>query len=146
MKKRILGIAVLLAVVAMGLTFTACPPDNDVREVTFINQTKIQIRIKCEGIPLVTLPAAELKGGKIVDGEKSVSSTGKDIVIEHITFDDDLVQLSPTTYLTMTGSATGGKPVADGVSLKSGILYFTALSIEGGNHIGFKISTIPLDE
>ena len=107
---------------------------------------KAQIRVKCEGISLITLPASywDASKNKFVDGEGTATRKGKDIVITEITIDNPLAQGDPLTYLELTGSATAGKQVGYGVALKSGILYFGAKSGVPGNPL--KISEIQLDE
>jgi len=148
-KKSILGITALVAVIVLGMMFTACPAvEDDVeRVVTFKNYTKAIITINCEGSPAqVVLDPAE---SSLDENQKAtVIRKGKDIVlltisISGIIIPDDL----KWEYIELGGSlAPGDKKGRDGLSLKGGELYFYGAQMEGGNLIGWKIGMVQPDD
>jgi len=127
MKKKILGITALLAVLAMCLTFTACPPDNELRSVDFVNELGITVALSFEGQSGITL-AAVTKTSTPPDSKKTVERTGKDIVLTGITFGDPNVDRDPTQYVMLEGNLLPGNQKrgkdAIGVALSGGTLYF----------------------
>jgi len=142
MKKKILGITVLLAVVAMCLTFTACPPPED-NVVRFVNYTACKITIT-------------IKGGEIFDLQKLTSLTADpdshtvtksgDIVLQTIAFDNGTVSQKPEDYITIDGQATGGKKqYSNGINLGSGTINFRPIDILG-NPAMPRINIIPQDD
>jgi len=141
MKKRILGITALLAALAMGLTFTACPAENNV--VTFFNETNIALTVTIKGGETFTL--AGIVG--LADPTSYVVTKAGDIVLQTITAtgytSDDLSQ-----YLEIDGALTGGKQkYKDGINLGSGAVYFRADRTIGYNPIApLSINVIPQDE
>jgi len=148
-KTRFLGIAALLAVVALALTFTACPEvaDDVEREVEFINRSAAKIKISCPGsLPSsYTLNAAKSQADQNPDSIV-VKRTGKDIELANIIIIDPEIE-DPWTYIDISGSATAGKGKGNGIFLKEGTLIFSAAKgVEGGNILPYKIDVIPLDE
>ena len=126
MKKRILGIAALLAVVAVSLTFTACPPDNDERSVTFINKTSSAVIITFQNAPEISLAAARLNDPP--DGNPkcrdTARKTGADLILNTITFENPLIQDGD---ILIEGSVVGGKQKSNvkGVALAYGTIIFS---------------------
>ena len=142
MKKKILGIAVLLALVAMCLTLVACPPLDEDVYVRFENKTKIKITITCKGMAPIDLPAATMTSSTPVDVGPGKGS----IVLQTITFDNSIVQDNPETYIEVTGSLIPGKKngkEAQGLSLAGGTCIFNANQAVNGNPAAFKISVLP---
>jgi len=86
MKNRILGIAALLAVVAVGFAFITCGSED--RVCDFTNYTSTAIKVTAQG----SSPASfTLKGLKKVLGTpdtQTVTRAGKDIEITGISFPD----------------------------------------------------------
>jgi len=148
MKKKILGIAALLAVLAMCLTFTACPKDEEERSVTFVNNLKIGIDITIKGGPTFSL--AGLANASAKADKREVTKKGEDIVIMTISFDQPLVQADPGRYIVLDGDLVAGKNKtgadAQGLALSYGFLYFNPNLAEAQNPAGFKIGTILLDD
>jgi len=149
--KKILGIAVLLAIVAVCLTFTACP-DTTERYVTFINQTTATIRITGNFAPVKLEPAKKWTNNLGYDDfEQTVTKVGEDITIEGITADSyNDEQLNQYVYIWGTVIA-GEKQPKDGksVALKSGTLYFTARipgTVGGYNPVFPSLKIDTLDE
>ena len=146
--KKILGITVLLAVVAMGLVFTACP-DIQERSVLFINQTTIDIRLQ-GNFGTLTLPKATKSGTNVTDGEVTAKMTGKPVILERIVpTGNPLVEAQPENYIYLDGDVTASQkqPNSGAISLESGIITFKPLQVLGGNPISpFKIDAISFDE
>jgi hypothetical protein len=148
MKKRIFGIAVLLAVVAMCLTFAACPKPNDERSVTFVNELKnCAIDISIKGGPNVHLEgiSSMSEPGK----RETVTKKGEDITIMTVTFADSQVQANPSQFVILDGDLVAGKDKkgkdADGLSLSYGFLYFKGDQTVAGSPLVFKMDTLSLD-
>jgi hypothetical protein len=147
MKKIILGLTALLAMVTFCLTFTSCPQDNEERVLTFTNHTGAIINITCEGSP-AAFSLQKASGPLDETKRQEVRRTGKDIVITTISFtpaNDD-----PWRYITLEGNAAPPtKQVKNGVALGSGFIDFVLNS--GDQMIGnpypiSKISEIQLGD
>jgi lipopolysaccharide export LptBFGC system permease protein LptF len=148
MKKKILGITALLAVLAMVLAFTACDgllgdkDDGEERTVTFINNSQAEIEITCQGTPnSFTLEAAANRGD---DSKKQlVTRKGKDIILTTIvvTKPAGIPQGDQWKYIEVTGSAVPGNSKGkDGLALKSGTIKFSG--VKGNDFLEYKIDTI----
>jgi hypothetical protein len=146
MKKRILGITALLAVLAMVLAFTACDglldktdPDA-VYEVTFINNSAAEIDIVClNSTPSTfTLKAAASTG----DDTQRQLVTRKGKEIELSTIEITIPSLTdPWDYVEVTGSAVPGSTKGkNGLTLKAGTIKFSA--VKGNGYLDYKIDTI----
>ena len=155
MKKRILGITALLAVLVMILSFTTCDAllgdkDDGVRSVKFVNHTSAIIEITCQSddAPSFTLQRATSLNDN--DQFKEVTRAGKDIILTTITVTSPYLGGEPWKYIEVDGSAVGGtqKKGKDGLPLKQGtIIFVPTKGLEGGNPAGtWKIDVIPLDE
>jgi len=145
MKKKIFGITVLFAVLAMCFTFTACPQPED-NSVTFINETAIDIRVNIKGG--ISFPLAGLTSLTGKPDEYTVTKSG-DIVLQTVDFSSSsMVAADPSRYINLEGSITGGKQkYRDGYNLGSGTIRFTANREEAGNPaIVGDIKVIPLDD
>jgi len=151
MKKGILGITALLAVVAMVLAFTTCDSllgdkdDGVERVVTFQNFSSAVIEITCEGTPnRVVLGKPTLQGDKT---EETVRRTGFPIKLKTLAITDPPNIPDPWDYIELSGSlAPANKQGKNGLSLDSGTLAFNAArGVNGINPIGWKITIIPQD-
>jgi len=142
MKKKILGITALLAVLAMCLIFTACPAAED-NVVTFFNETALTLQVTIKGGE--TFPLKGIVG--LADPSTYTVTKSGDIVLQTITAtgytSEQLGQ-----YIDVEGALTGGKQkYKDGINLGSGTIYFRAdRTILGNPAIPAKISIIPQDE
>jgi len=148
-KNSILGITALVAVVGLGMMFTACPAvEDDVeRVVTFKNYTKATITINCEGSPAqVTLNPAT---SSLDENQKAtVIRKGKDVVLLTISISGITIPSGDEwNYIELGGSlAPGDKKGKNGLSLKGGELYFKGAPMEGGNIIGWKVGMVQPDD
>jgi len=125
--KKILGIAALLAVVAMGLAFTACDLLGDKNDepvfVTFTNNTAIDIKLTFKG-----LPPLDLTKGTMTKGNSVVVEGKGSIVLQTITFSDKVVDDNPENYIIVSGALVAGKKQKKdvvGISLAGGELIFS---------------------
>ena len=147
MRKRILGITALLAVLAV-LSFTACDglfqekDDGEPRNVTFINQSAAKIRITLSvGSPSsFTLD----KATSTLDDTKiqEVTNTGKDIVLQTISIIDPAMP-DPWEYVEVApfSAIVGGNGKRkDGLSVKSGTIIFRA--IPGTDFLPWKVDVL----
>jgi len=144
-KQQILGITALVAVVGFTLVATACNfEDTEQRSVTFTNKTAISINIGLKGLDPVELEAATMSK----DVKKTVKQVGKDIVLQTITFGNDLVNADPNAYIITDGNLIPGKKGKEviGIPLATGELIFKADTTVRGNPAIFKISVIQADE
>ena len=149
--KKILGITVLLAVIAMGLVFTACP-DTTEREVTFINDTSSSVVISFKNASDVRL-AASTKSTPSGEGPSGTArKVGEDLILLAIVFAKQelgAIGDGAENYVTLSGAVIAGKEVKEGLALANGTITFSPKKGEGmdGNPAGWlKIGTIPLDE
>jgi hypothetical protein len=143
MKKRILGIAALVAVLAMGLTFTACPPPED-NAVIFNNYTTVDITVTIKGGEVFTLKRLT---SLFADPDTKTVKKAGDIVLQGISTSSAVVNADIGKYIDIDGNATGGKQkYKDGVNLGSGILNFRPNQSEVSDANGFSIKVIPQDE
>ena len=138
MKKKILGITVLLAVVAISLTFTACP-DTQEHSVLFINKTNVDIILQ-GNFGTKTLPKCVRNGTGYTNGEYTASMTGKPVVLDRIVINDTQVGASPETYIYLTGDVTASQkqPNSGSISLESGVITFEPVT-----GIGFNPAAVP---
>jgi hypothetical protein len=139
MKKRILGITALLAVLAMCLTFTACPPPED-NVVTFFNETALNLQITIKGGETFSLNGIV---GLADPSTHTVTKSG-DIVLQTITA-SGYSQEQLSQYIEIDGALTGGKQkYKDGINLGSGAVYFKAdRTVTGNPAIPLSINIIP---
>jgi len=140
-RKRILGITALLAVIAICLAFTACPPDEEERMVNFYNASAADIELTCAGSTpsIVSLPRSPTQTD--MTGPVTVTRKGKDIEITSMAILNYSVPLGDEfNYITIRGSLTGGKPG----TIKAGTIIFEAVKTNG--IIPWKVDTVPLDE
>jgi len=146
-KKKILEITVLLAVIAICLTFAACPkPDEDERSVTFINRTASPITITFQNAPTINLKAQEKKTDP--EGRATATKKGADLILNTITFelstlnDGDIVIDEKSTVIAGKDSKK-----VDGISLAYGTIIFTPkLGDDTNPALPKKISTIQLND
>ena len=142
MKKKILGITVLLAVLAMCLTFTACPPAED-NAVNFFNYTGVDVTVNIKGGITFTLPKIV---GLVAQPTKNTVTKKGDIVLQTVDF-GNLTFDQVAQYIIIDGSATGGKKkYADGINLGSGTINFRADQSVDGNLALPSIDEISLDD
>ena len=148
--KKILGITALLAVVALCLAFTACPLDEDIRTINFINETRLDITLTFTNVEQVLLGGIRANGEPVTAGRSPKATrtlTGKDIILTTIaigSLSDDEIE----KYIDIVGMVTPGKNSNKGVSLGSGTMTFKAITgVSGGNPATpQKIDTIMLDD
>jgi hypothetical protein len=145
--KKILGITALLAVIVLGLMFTACPPaDEDERVVNFINNTNSPVEITFQNAAAISLKEARVGdpqgGNPLCRG--TVTKKGADIILNTITFTSP--SFSVDQDLEIEGSVIGGKDSKNvaGVSLAYGTIIFSPKY--GGQGFPNKIDAIPLDD
>jgi len=148
-RKRILGIIALLAVLVLGLTFTACPQVDDgiEREVTFVNHSDAKIYIICEGTP----SQFELQKATSLNDDsqrKVVTRTGKDVVLLSISITDPagIPRGDEGLYIELDSGTTaiaGNTKVKDGLPLKAGLIIFRGAR---GNDAGIRWDVNTLDE
>jgi len=149
MRKKIFGIAALLAVIAMAFMFTTCgdllgdkDDPNAVYEVTFINQSSARISVSCSvGTPSSFILEKAINAND--NGQtKTVTSKGKKVKLTTIGIIDpvtpeggwDIVELAPGS------TAAAGKSGKDGLELIGGFLIFKAK--QGNGLIDFKIDAL----
>jgi hypothetical protein len=145
MKKQIFGITALLAIVAFGLMFTACPQvqDDEERVVRFYNTCEAKIEITCQGSSpdVVVLEKAESANKEY--GPIEVRRKGKDIEITSIEVVSPTIPSAEdiTDYIRIRGSATPGKIKG---TIKAGTIRFESVPQNG--ILQYKVDAIPLDE
>ena len=142
-RKRILGITALFAVLAMCLTFTACPPDEEERIVSFYNASAAKIELTCPGSTpsKVILEKANSTAEEAIFGPVDVTRKGKDIEIASMAILNYSVPLGDEfDYIT----ARGGVAIGKNKGIKAGSVIFEAVKLNG--IIPWKVDTIPLDE
>jgi len=130
MKKRILGITVLLAVVVLGIAFTACQ-DTEERICDFYSLVMdAKITVTCAGSKpnSFTLEKATATGKS---GPVTVTRTGKDIEVTNITV-EGFEGYSAANLIEYQGAVKAGS-VTFVVKPQNGVLFY-------------KIDTIPLDD
>lgn len=147
-KKGLWGITVLAAVIAMGLAFTACPPDNAERTVTFENNLRISVSLDIQGEPPVDLPGLQLSTDDPT--RKTVTKKGEDIVLQGITFGNPVVDAAPDDFVILRGTLIGGTEKRGkqmkGIPLAGGTLIFAPdTSADTAKIVSFKIGS-PLGE
>ena len=154
MKKRILGITVLLAVLAMCVTFTACVVDQDERSVTFVNYTAKTITLSFKNVSAVilqALPSQSATGDQVP--HETRTKKGEDIILMSISFEGGttLEEALDNGYLDFSESSlVPGETVKNqkGMSLAYGTMVFRpATGVSGGNPLNFpKIGMVTLDD
>jgi len=151
MKKGILGITALLAVVAI-LSFTACDSifqekdDGIERVIVFNNFSNAKIGITCVGTPsYIELDRPSIQGSSTTN---QVKRTGFPIEIKSLAIIDPPNLPDPWDLIELTGSlAPANGKGKNGLKLDGGILNFNAArGVEGGNLIGWKITVIPQED
>jgi hypothetical protein len=147
--KKILGSAVLLAVVAVCLTFTACP-DTVEREVNFINDTSSIVIISFENASALTIPASTKNTAPGEGPMKTAKKTGEDLILLAIVFSNPQIGAigdGAENYVQLDGAVIAGKEVKKGLALANGTIIFSPKRGMDNNPASWpKISTIPLDE
>ena len=144
MKNRILGISVLLAVIALSLVFTACPPDTEDRVISFANNTSLPITVYSDGNPpILQLPKVERSTDPATTG--TITKSGKDITISKFDYNNDLVNDNPGKYIDFSASIVG-KNTKGGLTVGSGSIVFSPFRETGSPAYTWKISVIPHDE
>jgi len=143
MKKRILGITALLAVLAMCLTFPACPgmlENNDPVFVTFTNNINDGVTISFKG-----LPPLRLERGTMLKGTSEVVEGKGKIVLQTIVFDNPLIN-DDLNCIEVSGQLIQGQKTGKdvpGLSLAGGTCIFNPNQAYAGNPAAWKISVLP---
>jgi len=144
-KNRILGITALVAVVGLGMMFTACPPlDEEERIVEFINQSEAVIYIICQGSSPSSFTLKDAPSGG--QTSQTVTRKGQDVVLTSIEVTSPDLHGDEWRYLNISGSATGGKTKGNGITLGSGIIRFNADTTQLDNPLRWKVNAVALDE
>jgi len=152
MKKKILGIAALVAVIGQAFVFSTCqlPLDEDVRTVTFYNQTSVDITINCQADNVNSFKLTKAKTQLDEEQYKTLTRKGKDIIINSITVGQQMGAAGDEwDYIEVKGSAVGGtqKKGQSGLALKFGDIYFVPAKGKDPNPAGtWKVTAIPQDE
>jgi len=146
MKKRILGITVLLAVLAMCVTFTACVVDQDERSVTFINTTKSRIEIVFKNAPSISIDPLPSVSTPDADAPRNTAKKkGEDLILKTIVF---TIAGATLDHVVFEG-AVEAEVVKDGISMSYGTIIIRPKTGPDylANPVAFlKFGSIPLDD
>jgi len=125
MKNRILGIAVLLAVVALSMAFiVSCGPGEDT-SLTFMNKTSLPITVTTNGDrKSITIPKATLQTSPTETETKAGNITLLDFMTGSTTVDSDFFKY---IYIDLA-HASDVKGSGKGISMGSGTVIFVPIT------------------
>jgi len=147
MKKRILGIFALLALVAMCVTFTACVVDTEERIVTFTNELGVPVNLTFSNInPNVITLAAVTLAKTPPDSRQTVTLVGKDIGLIDISFGSGVTEADVEVKGTLITGDDKSAAQVRGLPLKAGTITFYPRPGAVGAVIPAKIDVIQLDD